>query len=194
VPLAFHSLNHGDIAFGFFNIDTDLLLLEHYFFFADDFCELLVNLAEWSAEPSFETAWQIYDIPRRADIGDLMSAIHGFRFTGFIGEIYGRFPFPQKQEDFKQKPEGFQTRSIVKTILEKYAGITTIPVRLETSNSTIAIAEFLFQKNVFRQLIEYVWLGGYPRWKADIRPDYVLMMKERIEKSRNWPFSGLILV
>ena len=38
MPLAFESLNRGTIAFGFFNIDTDLLLLQQYFLFADDFC------------------------------------------------------------------------------------------------------------------------------------------------------------
>jgi hypothetical protein len=31
MPLAFESLNHGTIAFGFFNIDSDMLLLEKYF-------------------------------------------------------------------------------------------------------------------------------------------------------------------
>jgi hypothetical protein len=37
MPLAFESLSHGAIAFGFFNIETDFLLLERYFFFADSF-------------------------------------------------------------------------------------------------------------------------------------------------------------
>jgi len=41
MPLAFESLSHGTIAFGFFNIASDMLLLEHYFLFATDFVDLL---------------------------------------------------------------------------------------------------------------------------------------------------------
>ncbi len=32
MPLSFRSENHGNIAFGFFNIESDMLLLENYFF------------------------------------------------------------------------------------------------------------------------------------------------------------------
>ena len=46
MPLAFESVNRGTIAFGFFNIDTDLLLLQQYFLFAEDFCGLLLHMAE----------------------------------------------------------------------------------------------------------------------------------------------------
>jgi len=35
--LAFKSLSHGTVAFGFFNIESDLLLLDRRFFFAADF-------------------------------------------------------------------------------------------------------------------------------------------------------------
>lgn len=45
MPLAFESLSHGAIAFGFFNIESDMLLLEHYFFFATDFCEHIRAMA-----------------------------------------------------------------------------------------------------------------------------------------------------
>lgn len=31
MALAFDSLSHGRIAFGFFNIETDMILLEHFF-------------------------------------------------------------------------------------------------------------------------------------------------------------------
>ena len=33
MPLTFDSLSHGKVAFGFFNIESDMLLLDHYFFF-----------------------------------------------------------------------------------------------------------------------------------------------------------------
>ncbi|MGD9173924.1 MAG: hypothetical protein PVF29_07170 [Desulfobacterales bacterium] len=58
MPLAFESLSHGTIAFGFFN----------------------------------------------------MGAIHGICHTGFIGEPYRRYPFPQKPEAFKQKTNGFRNQ------------------------------------------------------------------------------------
>ena len=32
MPLSFSSTTHGNIAFGFFNIESDMLLLENYFF------------------------------------------------------------------------------------------------------------------------------------------------------------------
>ena len=35
MPLAFESLSHGTIAFGFFNIESDMLILDRYFLFAD---------------------------------------------------------------------------------------------------------------------------------------------------------------
>jgi hypothetical protein len=193
MPLAFESLNRGVVAFGFFNIDTDLLLLGHYFFFADGFCSSIVQLAERKEEMPLETTWDVYDIPRQGDIGDLMAAIHGVRYTGFIGEIYRRFPFPEREADFKQKPEGFQNRPVVKPILEQYARRTTIPFRADRTHGTVAIGEFLFTRKVFHQFVEYVWLGGYPRWRDGIRPAYVKEMKREIEKAAAWLTEGLVL-
>ena len=189
MPLAFHSLNRGDIAFGFFNIDTDLLLLDHYFLFADDFCSYITRLAQLEGPDSYETLWEVYDIPRRTDIGDLMGAIHGVRHIGFIGDVYRLFPFPQRQADFKQKPEGFQSRPAVKPILERYAAHAKILFRTDIEHGTVAIGEYLFIKEVFRQLIEYVWLGGYPRWREGTRPEYVMKMKRSSEASSYWLFS-----
>ena len=45
MPLAFESTTHGTVAFGFFNIDSDMLLLENRFFFATDLCELLLGIS-----------------------------------------------------------------------------------------------------------------------------------------------------
>jgi hypothetical protein len=151
-------------------------------------------LAERKEEISFEMSWDVYDIPRQTDIGDLMGAIHDVHYSGFIGEVYRRFPFPGKEEDFKQKPEGFQNRSVVKPILEKYAGTATIPLRADRAHDTVAIAEYLFSREVFHRLIEYVWLGGYPRWGDSIRPGYVIEMRGTLEKSPNWLFDGMTLL
>lgn len=192
MPLAFHSLNRGDIAFGFFNTDTDLLLLDHYFLFSDAFCAYIIHLSQQKGCDSYESLWEVYDIPTRMEIGDLMGAIHGVRHTGFIGDVYRLFPFPRREADFKQKPESFQSRPAVEPILEKYAGHAKIPFRIDIEHETVAIGEYLFTKEVFHQIIDYVWLGGYPRWRDDIRPDYVMEMRRSCEKSSSWLFSDLV--
>ena len=191
MPLAFESLNRGTIAFGFFNIETDLLLLQQYFFFADDFCTRVLRLAQ-GQEPH-ETAWEVYCIEDQRKIGDLMAAIHGIRYTGFIGEVYKQFPFPKSEAGFKQKPEGFQNRVWMVSLLERWAVSKTVPVRVDRDHETVSIGEYLFTKEVFHQLIQYVWVGGYPRWKEGIRPDYVMEMKGNLEKSSSWLMKGIVL-
>ncbi len=193
MPLAFESLNRGTVAFGFFNIDTDLLLLQQYFLFADDFCVHLGRVAEDKKQQPFETTWSVYSIDDPRKIGDLMAAIHGIRYTGFIGEVYKRFPFPKRESEFKQKPEGFQNRNGMISLLGRWAVSKPIPVRLDPENETVSIGEYLFTKEVFHQLIQYVWVGGYPRWKDDIRPDYVMEMKGCLEKADAWLTRGLVL-
>lgn len=192
MPLAFESLNRGTVAFGFFNIETDLLLLQQYFLFADDFCGRVVRLAEDEAQGGHETAWEVYSIEDPGKIGDLMAAIHGIRHTGFIGEVYKRFPFPKREADFKQKPEGVQNRPWMTSLLGQWAFRQTIPVRLDKDNQTVSIGECLFTKAVFHELIQYIWAGGYPRWRAEVRPQYVMEMKKRLEKADGWLTQGLV--
>ncbi len=192
MPLAFESLNRGRVAFGFFNIDTDLLLLQQYFLFADDFCGFLVPMAEDPRQAPYENAWPVYSIDDPRKIGDLMAAIHGIRHTGFIGEVYRQFPFPKSEAGFKQKPEGFQNRDWMISLLEKWAARKTISVRADRQHETVSFGEYLFTKQVFHQLIQYVWVGGYPRWKDEIRPGYVMEMKERLEKAGAWLTRGLV--
>jgi hypothetical protein len=193
MPLAFESLNRGTVAFGFFNIDTDLLLLQQYFFFANDYCRCLVRMAEDKRQKPYETACEAYSIEDPMKIGDLMAAIRGVRYTGFIGEVYKRFPFPKRETEFKQKPEGFQNRAWMISLLQRWAVIETLPLRVDQENETVSIGEYLFTKEVFHQLIQYVWVGGYPRWKDEIRPDYVLEMKGNLEKAAGWLTHGLAL-
>jgi len=193
MPLAFESLNRGTVAFGFFNIETDLLLLQQIFLFADDFCGHLVRMAEDIKQEPYETAWEVYSIDDPRKIGDLMAAIHGIRYTGFIGEVYKQFPFPKSEAGFKQKPEGFQNRAWMVSLLERWAVSKTVPVRVDRDHETVSIGEYLFTKEVFHQLIQYVWVGGYPRWKEGIRPDYVMEMKGNLEKSSSWLMKGIVL-
>lgn len=180
MPLAFESLSHGTIAFGFFNIDSDMLLFEKYFLFGSEFCEHISDMAENCDEDQFESNWPVYTIEDRAQIGDLMGAIHGIRFTGFIGEIYRRYPFPEKPEAFKQKPEGYQSQALVRDMISNYA--VQILLRVDANNRALEvdIGEYKFSRKTFQELVTYVWRGGYPRWRDGIRPDYVLDMKDNI--------------
>jgi hypothetical protein len=182
MPLAFRSLSHGTIAFGFFNIDSDMLLLENYFFFADRFCSSMVDLAGQNGR-AFSVRWDAHCINDPAMVGDLMGAIHGVRFTGFIGELYKRFPFPLMPEDFRQKSEGSKTRRTVLEIICRYASETSMDFDVDKDGREAKIGPFRFRKDSFQELIRYVWRGGYPRWAGEIRPKYVREMREAIEKS-----------
>jgi len=192
MPLAFESLNRGTVAFGFFNIDTDLLFLQQYFLFADDFCGNLIRMAEDNRQEPYDTPWEVHSIEDPSRVGDLMAAIHGIRHIGFIGEVYKRFPFPKREAEFKQKPEGFQNRAWMISLLQKWAVMETVSVRVDQEHGTVSIGEYLFTKTVFHQLIQYVWVGGYPRWKDEIRPDDVMKMKNRLEKADAWLTQGLV--
>ncbi|MBW2095856.1 MAG: hypothetical protein JRI80_13305 [Deltaproteobacteria bacterium] len=191
MPLAFESISHGTVAFGFFNIESDMLLLEHYFFFATDFCGWIAEMAEKEVALLLEARWPVFDIPVREDIGDLMGAIHGFRFSGFIGELYKRYPFPANQEDFKQNPEGQKTRQAVEALLKRYSVQKEIPVFLDAGKGVASFGEYRFERPVFQALLSYVWQGGYPRWRDEVRPAYVVRMKETVEAHPHGLFKGI---
>ncbi|MCU0605711.1 MAG: hypothetical protein MUC33_24000 [Desulfobacterales bacterium] len=168
MPLAFESLSHGTVAFGFFNIESDLLLLDRTFFFAADFCSLIITMAAGDSESCLlKPAWLI-EPP--AAIGDLMGAIEGTRYTGFIGEVYQRFPFPEEPSGFIQKPGGWKTR----------------PILLEP------IGDYRFSRPGFHELLDYVWRGGYPRWENGVRPDYVRHMMQAAQESSSAIFAGAV--
>ena len=192
MPLAFESISHGTIAFGFFNIDSDMLLLDRYFFFASEFCKNISSIAESEEDGANETLWQVYYIADPENIGDLMGAIHAVRYTGFIGETYRRFPFPLNPADFKQKPEGYRNREIMEPMIEKYAEACRITVEVDEKTQGISVGAYRFTRAVFHQLLNYVWRGGYPRWKDEVRPDYVMAMKKAVEKSGNSLFAGIV--
>ena len=192
MPLAFNSLSHGTIAFGFFNIESDMLICDRYFLFATDFCKYIGNLAENAGDESYQALWQVYIIKSPEDIGDLMGAIHGNRFSGFMGEIYRRFPFPEEPEGFKQNPEGFQTQSQVSEIIANYALPQEIPFSVSPNCREIELGVYCFNRIEFQKLIIYVWRGGYPRWKDEIRPVYVTQMKDNILQNCKGVFQSII--
>ena len=191
MPLSFESMNHGSIAFGFFNIESDMLLLEQYFMFATDFCMHIGDIADRSNQEDYKNNWPIYVIDERENIGDLMGAIHGTRHTGFIGEVYHRFPFPNGIENFKQKPSGDQSQDLIRNIILPYARQTHIGVSVAKGAFEIDIGPYRFGTMVFQDLVKYVWRGGYPRWQDELRPDYVVAMKKKIEKNRQNIFAHI---
>ena len=193
MPLAFESLSHGTIAFGFFNIESDMLLLDRYFMFAEDFCSYTEKIAKNGSNQPYHTCWPVQFIEDAEDIGDLMGAIHGLRWTGFIGELYRRFPFPRQNKDFKQNPEGFQTQSLVSGIIAKYAQPREISVAIPGGSETIEFGVYRFSRAQFQELIKYVWRGGYPRWKDEIRPGYVTEMRDSILQQCMGIFKGIVL-
>ena len=194
MPLEFDSLNHGRIAFGFFNIETDMILLEHYFLFAQEFCGQICKYAQSSVNEIYESSWDIYLIENNLNVGNLMGAIHGIDLRGFIGEVYKLFPFPKEREKFRQNPDGFKTRSLIEQLIQKDGRKITLQFVIRLKDDKIGIGEYLFNRTSFQKLIEYIWMGGFPRWKDGIRPDYALLMKEMIEQSERSLFDGLTLV
>jgi hypothetical protein len=191
MPLAFKSISHGTIAFGFFNIESDMLLCDRYFFFADDFCRNVGDMAGSAGEQFYRASWTVQVIEEAEEIGDLMGAIHGVRFTGFMGELYRRFPFPRQPEEFKQDPEGAQTRSLVTGIISKYAKLQEIVVAVDPKKMETEIGIYRFSRNQFQELLKYVWRGGYPRWKNEFRPACVTEMKNKIMLNRTGVFSNI---
>jgi len=189
MPLLFQSLSHGEIPFGFFNIETDMILLNNYFFFASDMAENVIKLAENKGE-SLEQTWPVY-ILGEGQIGNLMGAISGVVFQGFIGEVYTHFPFPHEPERFKQNPEGYKTRGLVEEIVSRYTGLTTITVTVHTQEQRLYIGDYHFNKPGFHALLGYLWAGGYPKWKDGVKPSYILKMREAIERSSNPLFSDI---
>jgi len=190
MPLLFESISHGEVPFGFFNIETDMILLDNYFFFASDVSNNISEIAQMTTDNAHSQDWETYIIhPQR--IGNLMGAIAGVDLRGFIGEVYSLFPFPHEPDKFRQNPEGFKTRAIMEDIIKRYASPSHIKVIIDETTWTISIGGYKFSRLGFHELIRYLWIGGYPRWKDSLRPDYIMRMKEKVEKTSYPLFDGI---
>lgn len=176
MPLAFESRSHGTVAFGFFNIELDMLLLRDLFFFAEDFCAAVTELAS-GAEEAAVKGWRIAD-PR--NVGDLHGAIAGVVYTGFIGATYRVHPFPRRPEDFKQNPEPAMTRAEGESLVAGFGECETIGFVRSREAGTVAVAEYVFPGADFGELVDYVDRGGYPRWRDEVRPGYVAAMMKTL--------------
>jgi len=185
VPLAFESQSHGRVAFGFFNIDSDMLLLEQRFFFADHFCESVIDLARGGVGTVVSIdGWRI----RRADaLGNLHGAIAGVDLSGFIGASYREFPFPARTEDFKQSPDGARSQPWMTEAVARFGEAERIPLAWRAKDSAVSVAEYDFDRSGFRRLVEYVERGGYPRYRDERRPECVTRMMAALgELSAPW--------
>lgn len=190
MPLLFKSVSHGELAFGFFNIETDMLLLNDYFFFASDFCRHVTDLARQHSDKHYRSVWNVHVMPHQA-IGNLQGAIAGTDLSGFIGEVYRLFPFPREAQAFKQNPEGHLTRERIEALATTFVPARRIPVMVNPNRELIAIGDYAFNRPQFHALLWYVWLGGYPRWKEDVRPAYVVEMAAAAASSLHPLFAGI---
>ena len=193
MPLSFDTVNRGTIAFGFFNIESDMLLLERHFFFADAFCREVAAVAASDADAPFARTLSVHTIETPEDVGDLMGAIHGVRLTGFIGETYRRYPFPERPEDFRQKPEGHETQPEFREMVRGFAVEEEIPFAGDPGSAEARIGGYRFSREGFGELVRYVWRGGYPRWRDGVRPPYVADLADAISTSRHWLLRDLDL-
>lgn len=160
MPLAFPSLSHGTVAFGFYNIETDGLLLDRHFFFCTDFCEAVCSLA--AGGQAGLPAWTFADA---AAVGDLMGAIHGLRLTGYLGAVYRRWPFPADPAAFRQKLYGADNRAATEALLAPRAPAHRLPLARQP-DGVIAIGEHRFSAPQFAALLAYVDRGGHPTWQG----------------------------
>ncbi len=189
MPLAFQSLDRGTVAFGYFNIDSDLLLLRRHFFFTDAFVGLVSATAGAPADRPFEATLDGWSVPPER-VGNVMGAIHGYDRSGFIGAVYDRFEFPSLPEDFHQRAAGAANRTEIEAILAQWAEPTAHDVVVEPVAAQVRLAGTTFDGAGFRDLVAYVWRGGYPRWLDEVRPPEVRRMREAIEASDHPLFAG----
>jgi hypothetical protein len=176
MPLAFDSLSHGTVAFGFYNVETDGLLLDRLFFFCTDFCRAALQLERSRGEPGSGAEMPGYAFEDPGRIGNLHEAIHGVRHTGYLGEIYRAWPFPASPEAFRQRLGCASNRARAEEILRRWAAPNPVLLTFDAATDRYAVGPYLFSREQHRKLLTYVWEGGYPTWEGleeGRRPAYV---------------------
>ena len=187
MPLAFRSASHGVVAFGFFNIETDLLLLDRLFFFADDFCRAATTLCVPAAGRTPQVALDGWSIADRRRMGDLHGSIAGHARWGFLGAAYERWPFPARREAFRQQPEGSANRAAATELIARFGEPCAIPAALDAPGGTAALGEYRFELSELERMISYVDRGGWPRWRDGVRPPYVAAMMSALRAAGREP-------
>jgi hypothetical protein len=213
MPLPFTTVNRGVVPFGFFNVESDMLLLAEYFAFAEEFCGWIENLAAL-ARPAAEAhrtpgtapsaartgtscapglvelrvpVWCIDDSER---LGDFHGAMAGRAPWGFFGAVYGRFPFPSRPQDFRQDPEGWRTQDEIRLLADEWAQPAVLIICADPATATIDLGGYRFDAAGFASLITYLWRGGAPRWKGGVRPASVERMMQAVRTADSWLFAG----
>lgn len=159
-----------------------MLLLDRYFFFASDFCRHVIDLARDYSDKPYQADWSVHVLPYEA-IGNMQGSITGTDLSGFIGAVHRIFPFPKDLADFKQNPEGYAARERIEALATTFVPVQSVPAAADPNGEFVAIGEYVFNRPQFQALLVYVWLGGYPRWKDTVRPDYVLEMAAAVKLS-----------
>lgn len=191
MPLGFDSRSHGTLAFGFFHIETDMLLLQQLFFFASDFCAALVELARADAGRPHAGTLPGFVIDQARRVGDLRGALAGSAPHGFIGELYRLRPFPGPGPGFRQKTRGEASRLEVEEVIGRFGRATELPLRADPAEGIFALDEYLFDRQGLLELTEYVWRGGMPGWQDGRRPEYLMQTARELRQSGSPWFQGL---
>ncbi|MBI5440310.1 MAG: hypothetical protein HY900_03760 [Deltaproteobacteria bacterium] len=176
MPLAFDSLSHGTLAFGFYNVETDGLLLDRLFFFCTDFCRAALELEHSRRERGSVAEIPGYAFEDTRRIGNLHDAIQGVRHTGYLGEVYRLWPFPASPEAFRQRLHCASNREKAEELLGRWAAPSGIVLRFDAGTDRYAVGPYLFSREQYRKLLTYLWEGGYPTWESleeGRRPAYV---------------------
>ncbi|MFH1034568.1 MAG: hypothetical protein V1806_08685 [Pseudomonadota bacterium] len=191
MPLAFNSQSHGSVAFGFFHIESDMLLLQRMFFFAEDLCGLWRRLAAWPADNDFGERLPGFEISDPARLGDLRGAIAGRDLGGFLGALYARWPFPRQASQFAQRPAGAASRQALRKAMAAFGQALDIPVLASAQQGFFSLGGIIFSRGELSALVDYVWRGGMPGWQEGRRPDYLLETARELAKSDSPWFKGL---
>lgn len=190
MPLPFQSRHHGVVAFGFFNIEIDMLLLEELFFFAEPFCLAVGDLlaapgaAGGEEQRPVEVTFPGWRIDEPAAAGNVNLAISRQDLSGFIGATYQRFPFPERPEGFKQKPSVEGNRPWAEETIGRFGHAERIVLRRDEADHALWVSVYAFDEAAFGELVAYVDRGGYPRWQGEVRPRYVSTLMERLRAVR----------
>jgi DNA-binding transcriptional ArsR family regulator len=80
----------------------------------------------------------------------------------------------------------------MESLVQSYTKKTTILFAIDQNANRVEIYEYLFDKLSFHELIRYIWMGGFPRWRDNVRPNYVLSMGKVIDQSTNSFFYDLV--
>jgi hypothetical protein len=186
MPLAFETRSHGTIAVGFFNVESDMFLVGHYLVFASDLCWWIAGQAAGD-RADFAERREVWSVDR-SRMGNLHGAMGGWDTRGFLGEVYRLYPFPQEHSQFHQKPRGYQTREVLLGVVARHGCRVEIELRAQREEETFAFGAYVFEKKWWQAVVDYIRRGGMPRWHAEERPGYVLVMAQAVERSEHWLF------